>query len=174
MPFGLPWGGIVLGRGSCGEVGRLWSSAAHGCPWLLLDIHSVTNYTAKNMLERDMLTRLEYQGLYHKQCAAYLAGSGASNNNNSSPVVLSRIGYQMGSLEVRRHLAPRLPNLGSCGKGLTKVVGPVGNAQWAFGAMPMGGGANVLPGGAGRQIGGNVSFAQSVAGSQPATPLDLS
>jgi CCR4-NOT transcription complex subunit 2 len=39
--------------------------------------------------------------------------------------------------------------------------------------MPMGGAANVPPGAA-RQIGGNVSFAQSLSGSQPATPLDLS
>ncbi|KAK3390910.1 hypothetical protein B0H63DRAFT_466762 [Podospora didyma] len=44
---------------------------------------------------------------------------------------------------------------------------------WGFGSMPMGGGASVPPGSA-RQLGGNVSFAQSLSGSQPATPLDLS
>ncbi len=42
---------------------------------------------------------------------------------------------------------------------------------WAFGGMPMTGG---IPS-SGRQLaGGNVSFAQSLSGSQPATPLDLS
>ncbi|KAH6635335.1 hypothetical protein B0J18DRAFT_418543 [Chaetomium sp. MPI-SDFR-AT-0129] len=75
-------------------------------------------------------------------------------------------GGQQQQQQSGRAVSNRLPN--------GKLGGPVGNAQWAFGAMPMGGGANVLPGGAGRQIGGNVSFAQSVAGSQPATPLDLS
>ena len=56
-----------------------------------------------------------------------------------------------------------------------RVAGPVGNgAGWGFGGgMPMGGSGSVPPGAA-RQIGGNVSFAQSLAGSQPATPLDLS
>ncbi|KAK1729518.1 NOT2/NOT3/NOT5 family protein [Colletotrichum acutatum] len=43
---------------------------------------------------------------------------------------------------------------------------------WAFGGgVPMGGAG--LPNQA-RQLGGNVSFAQSLSGSQPATPLDLS
>jgi len=57
---------------------------------------------------------------------------------------------------------------------LIMAAGPVGNAAgWAFSGMPMGGSASVPPGAA-RQIGGNVSFAQSLAGSQPATPLDLS
>lgn len=58
------------------------------------------------------------------------------------------------------------------------VAGAGSNApSWAFGAgMPMGGGglqnpARQLGGGGG---GGNVSFAQSLSGSQPATPLDLS
>ncbi|GJC79161.1 hypothetical protein ColLi_01999 [Colletotrichum liriopes] len=43
---------------------------------------------------------------------------------------------------------------------------------WAFGGgVPMGGAG--LQNQA-RQLGGNVSFAQSLSGSQPATPLDLS
>ncbi|EHK43142.1 hypothetical protein TRIATDRAFT_320449 [Trichoderma atroviride IMI 206040] len=43
---------------------------------------------------------------------------------------------------------------------------------WAFNAaVPMGGGAFQNQA---RQLGGNVSFAQSLSGSQPATPLDLS
>ncbi|KAK3307044.1 uncharacterized protein B0T15DRAFT_529035 [Chaetomium strumarium] len=63
-----------------------------------------------------------------------------------------------------RALANRLPN----GK-----IGPIGNGPGWFGGMPMGGSASVPPGAA-RQIGGNVSFAQSLTGSQPATPLDLS
>lgn len=55
-----------------------------------------------------------------------------------------------------------------------RVLGPVGNAAgWGFGGgMPMGGSASVPPGAA-RPLGGNVSFAQSLTGSQPATPLDL-
>ena len=58
----------------------------------------------------------------------------------------------------------------------TEGPGPVGNAGWAFGGgMPMGGGSASVPPGAARQIGGgNVSFAQSLTGSQPATPFDLS
>lgn len=43
---------------------------------------------------------------------------------------------------------------------------------WAFGSnIPMGGAGFQNQG---RQLGGNVSFAQSLSGSQPATPLDLS
>lgn len=43
---------------------------------------------------------------------------------------------------------------------------------WAFNAaVPMGGAAFQNQA---RQLGGNVSFAQSLSGSQPATPLDLS
>ncbi|KAJ4189730.1 transcriptional regulator [Fusarium falciforme] len=46
------------------------------------------------------------------------------------------------------------------------------NSGWAFGGgVPM---AGAGPQNAGRQLGGNVSFAQSLTGSQPATPLDLS
>ncbi|KAM5348106.1 hypothetical protein ACJ41O_007930 [Fusarium nematophilum] len=46
------------------------------------------------------------------------------------------------------------------------------NAGWAFGGgVPM---AGAGPQTQGRQLGGNVSFAQSLSGSQPATPLDLS
>ncbi|KAF4975828.1 hypothetical protein FZEAL_7447 [Fusarium zealandicum] len=46
------------------------------------------------------------------------------------------------------------------------------NSGWAFGGgVPM---AGAGPQNAGRQLGGNVSFAQSLSGSQPATPLDLS
>ncbi|KAK0629880.1 hypothetical protein B0T17DRAFT_506397 [Bombardia bombarda] len=59
----------------------------------------------------------------------------------------------------------RLPN-GKLGGGAA--------AGWAFGAgTPMGGGANVPPGTA-RQLGANVSFAQSLSGSQSAASLDLS
>ncbi|KAI0888916.1 uncharacterized protein GGS22DRAFT_64691 [Annulohypoxylon maeteangense] len=42
---------------------------------------------------------------------------------------------------------------------------------WAFGSVPMGGAALQT---SSRQLGGNLSFAQSLSGSQPATPLDLS
>ncbi|KAI2637060.1 hypothetical protein GGS26DRAFT_547176 [Hypomontagnella submonticulosa] len=42
---------------------------------------------------------------------------------------------------------------------------------WAFGAVPMGGASLQTTS---RQLGGNLSFAQSLSGSQPATPLDLS
>ncbi|KAF5666205.1 NOT2 family [Fusarium heterosporum] len=46
------------------------------------------------------------------------------------------------------------------------------NSGWAFGGgVPM---AGAGPQNAGRQLGGNVSFAQSLSGSQPATSLDLS
>ena len=47
------------------------------------------------------------------------------------------------------------------------------NSGWAFsGNVPMG--AAGLAQNASRQLGGSVSFAQSLGGSQPATPLDLS
>ncbi|KAI5463351.1 CobW/HypB/UreG, nucleotide-binding domain-containing protein [Mariannaea sp. PMI_226] len=52
--------------------------------------------------------------------------------------------------------------------------GKLGNnsSGWAFGGgVPMGGAGLQNPN---RQLGGNVSFAQSLSGSQPATPLDLS
>ncbi|EJT77727.1 hypothetical protein GGTG_02832 [Gaeumannomyces tritici R3-111a-1] len=61
-----------------------------------------------------------------------------------------------------RAVSNRLPNgkLGGNGSG------------WAFGAgIPMSSGGLPNPS---RQLGGNVSFAQSLSGSQPATPLDLS
>ncbi|KAL3594227.1 transcriptional regulator [Fusarium poae] len=45
------------------------------------------------------------------------------------------------------------------------------NSGWAFGGVPM---AGAGPQNAGRQLGGNVSFAQSLTGSQPSTSLDLS
>ncbi|KAK4126184.1 cobW-domain-containing protein [Parathielavia appendiculata] len=75
-------------------------------------------------------------------------------------------GQQQPQQQSGRAVSNRLPN----GK-----IGPVGNAAgWGFGGMPMGGSTSVPPGAA-RQIGGgNVSFAQSLTGSQPATPLDLS
>ena len=57
------------------------------------------------------------------------------------------------------------------------VAGIANNGGWAFGGgnVPMGGGG----GGAAlqtssRQLGGNLSFAQSLSGSQPSTPLDPS
>ncbi|KAL2135988.1 hypothetical protein VTI74DRAFT_6037 [Chaetomium olivicolor] len=74
-------------------------------------------------------------------------------------------GGQQQQQQSGRAVSNRLPN----GK-----MGPVGNvAGWGFGGMPMGGSASVPPGAA-RQIGANVSFAQSLTGSQPATPLDMS
>lgn len=56
---------------------------------------------------------------------------------------------------------------------------------WAFGSgVPLAGSGAASLGGAGgslqnpsrqqQQMGGNISFAQSLGGSQPATPLDLS
>ncbi|KAH7189462.1 uncharacterized protein B0J16DRAFT_339689 [Fusarium flagelliforme] len=57
--------------------------------------------------------------------------------------------------------ANRLPN-GKLGNN---------NSGWAFGGGPM---AGAGPQNAGRQLGGNVSFAQSLSGSQPSTSLDLS
>ncbi|KAL2140043.1 hypothetical protein VTI28DRAFT_4320 [Corynascus sepedonium] len=75
-------------------------------------------------------------------------------------------GQQQQQQQSGRAVSNRLPN----GK-----IGPVGNAAgWGFGGsgMPMGGSASVPPG-ATRPLGGNVSFAQSLTGSQPATPLDL-
>lgn len=46
------------------------------------------------------------------------------------------------------------------------------NSGWAFGGgVPMGSAGLPNPS---RQMGGNVSFAQSLSGSQPQTPLDLS
>ncbi|KAH8129399.1 cobW-domain-containing protein [Trichoderma asperelloides] len=61
-----------------------------------------------------------------------------------------------------RSVSTRLPN----GKLANNASG------WAFNAaVPMGGGAFQNQA---RQLGGNVSFAQSLSGSQPATPLDLS
>ncbi|KAJ9138930.1 General negative regulator of transcription subunit 2 [Pleurostoma richardsiae] len=62
-----------------------------------------------------------------------------------------------------RAVSNRLPNgkLGNNGSG------------WAFGGgVPMGGAASLQN--PNRQMGGNVSFAQSLSGSTPATPLDLS
>ncbi|KAI2624263.1 hypothetical protein GGR54DRAFT_595781 [Hypoxylon sp. NC1633] len=61
-----------------------------------------------------------------------------------------------------RNVSNRLPN------------GKLGNngAGWAFGGVPMGGAS--LQTSSSRQLGGNLSFAQSLSGSQPATPLDLS
>ncbi|WYZ45263.1 hypothetical protein EsH8_VIII_000579 [Colletotrichum jinshuiense] len=71
-------------------------------------------------------------------------------------------GGQQQQQQPGRTVSNRLPNgkIGSNGSG------------WAFGGgVPMGGAG--LQNQA-RQLGGNVSFAQSLSGSQPATPLDLS
>ncbi|KAI5868560.1 hypothetical protein GGS23DRAFT_36837 [Durotheca rogersii] len=70
-------------------------------------------------------------------------------------------GSQQQSQQPGRTVSTRLPN------------GKIANnsAVWAFGAVPMG--AAGLRGSSG-QLGGNLSFAQSLSGSQPATPLDLS
>ncbi|KAL7899249.1 hypothetical protein HDV64DRAFT_248001 [Trichoderma sp. TUCIM 5745] len=58
-----------------------------------------------------------------------------------------------------RSVSTRLPNANNA-------------SGWAFNAaVPMGGGAFQNQA---RQLGGNISFAQSLSGSQPATPLDLS
>ncbi|KAK1759448.1 hypothetical protein QBC47DRAFT_371988 [Echria macrotheca] len=65
-----------------------------------------------------------------------------------------------------RAVSNRLPNGGK--------MAPVNNGSWPFGGgMPMGGGASVSQAST-RQLGGSVSFAQSVSGSQPSTPLDPS
>lgn len=78
----------------------------------------------------------------------------------------------------------RYETLGACGRGRARscwraetVVDTMpwatGNnsSGWAFGGgVPMGGAGLQNPA---RQLGGNVSFAQSLTGSQPATPLDL-
>ncbi|KAK0722230.1 hypothetical protein B0T26DRAFT_209007 [Lasiosphaeria miniovina] len=56
-------------------------------------------------------------------------------------------------------------------------LAPVNSVSgWSFGAgVPMGGGGGgSVPPGSARQLGGNISFAQSLSGSQPSTPLDLS
>ncbi|KAG6004252.1 hypothetical protein E4U54_000570 [Claviceps lovelessii] len=72
-------------------------------------------------------------------------------------------GGQQQNQQPGRSVSSRIPN----GKLATN-----NGSGWAFGG-------NVPMGGAGfqnqvRQLGGNVSFAQSLSGSQPATPLDLS
>ncbi|KAG5981108.1 hypothetical protein E4U55_003296 [Claviceps digitariae] len=72
-------------------------------------------------------------------------------------------GVQQQNQQPGRSVSSRIPN----GKLAT-----TNGSGWAFGG-------NVPMGGAGfqnqvRQLGGNVSFAQSLSGSQPATPLDLS
>lgn len=52
---------------------------------------------------------------------------------------------------------------------------PNNTSNWAFGSgMPAGSGAGLPQPGRQQQMGGNLSFAQSVGGSQPATPLDPS
>ena len=58
-------------------------------------------------------------------------------------------------------------------------VAVANNGGWTFGGGGGGGGGNVPMGGAGlqtssRQLGVNLSFAQSLGGSQPSTPLDPS
>ncbi|KAK3379914.1 hypothetical protein B0T24DRAFT_613451 [Lasiosphaeria ovina] len=56
-------------------------------------------------------------------------------------------------------------------------LAPVNSASgWGFSTgVPMGGGGGgSVPPGSARQLGGNISFAQSLSGSQPSTPLDLS
>ncbi|KAI6288527.1 hypothetical protein MCOR28_008268 [Pyricularia oryzae] len=60
-----------------------------------------------------------------------------------------------------RSASNRLPNGTMAGNG----------SGWAFAGVPMASGGLQNPS---RQLGGNVSFAQSLSGSQPATPLDLS
>ncbi|KAK3502657.1 hypothetical protein B0T13DRAFT_461356 [Neurospora crassa] len=76
-------------------------------------------------------------------------------------------GQQQQPQQSGRGVANRLPN------GKLGVVS--GGSGWAFGSgMPMGSSPGVPPGSARQLGGGNVSFAQSLSGSQPATPLDLS
>ncbi|KAF5020986.1 hypothetical protein F66182_6967 [Fusarium sp. NRRL 66182] len=70
-------------------------------------------------------------------------------------------GGQQQSQQPGRAGTNRLPN-GKLGSN---------NSGWAFGGVPMTGAG---PQNAARQLGGNVSFAQSLSGSQPATSLDLS
>ncbi len=56
---------------------------------------------------------------------------------------------------------------------MPRVMTIANNGGWAFGGgnVPMGG-AGLQP--SSRQLGGNLSFAQSLSGSQPSTPLDPS
>ncbi|KAK7956196.1 cobW-domain-containing protein [Apiospora aurea] len=76
-----------------------------------------------------------------------------------------------------RGVSNRLPNgkmgMGPCAQLRCDVLGkPNNGGGWAFGAgMPMSG-AGLQN--SSRQLGGNISFAQSLSGSSPATPLDLS
>lgn len=87
-----------------------------------------------------------------------------------------------------RGVASRLPN-GKMGKNITLTTyhaelgwnltiyaaPPVSAAAgWTFGGSVQMGGSTSGPPGSARQLGGNVSFAQSLSGSQPATPLDPS
>ncbi|KAI1379281.1 hypothetical protein F4677DRAFT_408502 [Hypoxylon crocopeplum] len=71
-------------------------------------------------------------------------------------------GQQQQPQQPSRAVSNRLPN----GKLANNGGG------WAFGGVPMGGAT--LQTTSSRQLGGNLSFAQSLSGSQPATPLDLS
>ncbi|KAK3318486.1 hypothetical protein B0H66DRAFT_557418 [Apodospora peruviana] len=75
-------------------------------------------------------------------------------------------GQQQQPQQSGRGASGRLPN--------GKLASVAGASGWAFGTgVPMSASTNGPPGSA-RQMGGNISFAQSLSGSQPATPLDPS
>ncbi|KAM7204492.1 CobW/HypB/UreG, nucleotide-binding domain containing protein [Naviculisporaceae sp. PSN 640] len=69
---------------------------------------------------------------------------------------------------------PQQPGRGVGNRLANGKLASVNPSQWSFGpGAPMGGSSNG-PQGSARQLGGNVSFAQSLSGSQPPTPLDPS
>lgn len=114
-----------------------------------------------------------FQGQYHSHFTPCPADLEASNSRNSL-AVLYRIGYRMARWV---WLPERETTPAEQCKLLTRDLAPVSNGSgWGFGSgMPMGGGGGAnVPQASARQIGGNVSFAQSLSASQPATPLDPS
>ncbi|KAH7030920.1 uncharacterized protein B0I36DRAFT_322771 [Microdochium trichocladiopsis] len=78
---------------------------------------------------------------------------------------------QQAAQQSARTVNNRLPNGKMTNNGSNNSAGGAG---WAFGVgMPMGGNVTAAQNAA-RQLGGSLSFAQSLSGSQPAAPLDLS
>ncbi|CAJ2513619.1 Uu.00g017380.m01.CDS01 [Anthostomella pinea] len=116
-------------------------------------------YVLPNAVHKETFVNLANTGHSQVPCPRTYEGchlhSEASNNLNNQ-VGGYRIDYQMG---IKADIAS--------GRKANNSAG------WAFGSnVPMGSGAG-LPN-SNRQLGGgNLSFAQSLSGSQPATPLDL-
>lgn len=74
-------------------------------------------------------------------------------------------------VQVGRGIGLGLPGVETVVDTVLRTTGS-NSSGWAFGGgVPMSGAGLQNPT---RQLGGNVSFAQSLTGSQPATPLDLS